>query len=68
MKRGYFYKFVGCKSLPNNVTGKPRIAGPSEEILTGGKHPGTVKYEKVSIRPAKEFYSTRSSWILDALI
>jgi hypothetical protein len=34
---------------------------PSEEILAGEKHPGTVKNEEVSIQPAKEIYSTRSS-------
>jgi hypothetical protein len=60
-KRGYFYKYVGCKSLPNNVKGKARMDCLSEEILTGEKHPGIVKNEKVSIQPAKEIYSTGSS-------
>jgi hypothetical protein len=61
MKRGFYYQYVGCKSLMNNVTGKARKDCPSEEILAGEKHPGTVKTEKVSIQPAKKFYSTRSS-------
>jgi hypothetical protein len=70
MKRGYFYQYVGCKSLPNNVKGKKqtRMVGLAGEILVGEKHPGIVKYDTVSTQPAKEMYSTRSSRILDARI